>query len=114
MVRLFQRAVMTGFRRNQANQYNDQPILHINEVNSAKEARWYEGKRVAYVYRALKRRKCFRSRQVPSRRSHIRVIWGRVVKPHGGSGAVRARFNPNLPSQAIGKKCRVYMFPSRI
>eukprot|EP00759_Apiculatamorpha_spiralis_P014168 PhF_6_TR20851/c2_g1_i2/m.30046/K02917/RP-L35Ae, RPL35A; large subunit ribosomal protein L35Ae len=112
MVRLFQRAVMTGFRRNQANQRNGQAILSINDVNTSDEAKWYQGKRIAYVYKSPKRRSCFKSRQRTLRRSHTRVIWGRVVKPHGGSGAVRAFFRPNLPSQAIGKRCRVYMFPS--
>ena len=114
MVRLFQRAVMTGFRRNQANQYNNQAILNINEVNSVDDANFYLGKRVAYVYKGQKRRRCFKSRLVPSRRSNIRVIWGRVTRPHGGAGAVRAKFSPNLPGQAIGKRVRVYMFPSNI
>mmetsp|Transcript_11260 Transcript_11260/g.17035 ORF Transcript_11260/g.17035 Transcript_11260/m.17035 type:complete len:114 (-) Transcript_11260:42-383(-) len=113
-MRLFQPAVMTGFRRNQANQYNDHAILHIDNVASKDDARWYLGKRVAYIYRGLKKRKCFRSRAAPQKRTKTRVIWGKVAKTHGNSGAVRCFFSPNLPSQAIGKKCRVFMFPSRI
>jgi len=105
---------MTGFRRNQANQYNGQALLTINEVNSSSEAKFYQGKRVAYVYKGQKRRRCVKSRIAPKRRTTVRVIWGRVTKPHGGSGSVVAKFRPNLPSAAIGKRVRVYLFPSTI
>ena len=114
MTRLFQPAVMTGFARNQANQYNNQALITINDVANANEAKFYLGKRVAYIYKAAKRSKCFKSRQVPKRRSRTRIIWGRITKAHGGSGAVKARFSPNLPSQAIGRRVKVMLYPSTI
>lgn len=40
------------------------------------------GKKVAFVYRA--------SKEV--RGSKIRVIWGKVTRPHGNSGVVRAKY----------------------
>jgi large subunit ribosomal protein L35Ae len=66
--------------------------------------RFYLGKRVAYVYRASKERQG----------SKIRVIWGKVTRPHGNSGVVRATFHHNLPPQSFGASVRIMLYPSSI
>ena len=35
------------------------------------------------------------------------MIWGRIARPHGNSGVVRARFSTNLPPKSFGGPVRV-------
>jgi large subunit ribosomal protein L35Ae len=99
-------------------------------VKTRDDTDFYLGKRVAFIYRAKK--------QVKG--SRYRVIWGRVRRAHGAlgrrsrgcvpspvpwgvcsrtpagghagnSGAVRATFRKNLPSNAMGSTLRVMLYP---
>ena len=112
--RLYMKAVLQGYRRGLHGQRNDTAIVRIDDVNTKQDAEFYLGKRAAYVYHGYKEKRCVRWNQAPARRSNTRAIWGRVTKVHGGSGAVRAKFSSNLPAKAIGRRIRVYLFPSRI
>mmetsp|Transcript_11621 Transcript_11621/g.21289 ORF Transcript_11621/g.21289 Transcript_11621/m.21289 type:complete len:142 (-) Transcript_11621:541-966(-) len=113
-VRLWQPAVMCGYRRGQRNQNPHVSLLAIKGVKTRRETSFYMGKRVVYMFKALKKKGCAGSRQKPELMSKVRRIWGRIVKPHGQSGMVRAVFKPNLPAQAIGNRVRLYMYPSAI
>ncbi|CAG7847779.1 SubName: Full=Uncharacterized protein {ECO:0000313/EMBL:KIM32744.1} [Serendipita indica DSM 11827] len=76
----------------------------IEGVADQKEAQFYLGKRVAYVYRA--------KREIGG--SKLRVIWGRVTRSHGNSGVVKSKFASNLPPHAFGANVRIMLFPSNI
>ena len=112
--RLYMKAVLANYRRGLGKQNNQQAILRVDNVNSKDDAAFYTGKRCCYVYHGYKAKRCVRWNQAPARRSNTRAIWGRVTKPHGGSGALRAKFSTGIPGSALGRRVRVYLYPSTI
>lgn len=77
--------------RSKSNQYPNTSLVQIEGVNTQEEVAWYRGKRMAYIYKA----------KVKKNGSHYRCIWGKVTRPHGNSGVVRAKFKSNLPPKSM-------------
>ncbi|MCQ2818261.1 MAG: eL33 family ribosomal protein [archaeon] len=96
--RLYLRGVFTGFRRGKRTQDENHALVKIEGLNSRKEAHFYLGKRIVYVYKT---------------KNGIKSIWGRICSQHGNSGVVKARFLHNLPPRAIGGLLRVMLYPHR-
>lgn len=103
--RLYVKGVFVGYKRGLRTQQVNTALLKLQNVNTKEDVDFYLGKRVAYVYRAQKKDKDG---------TRFRVIWGRVTRPHGSTGTVRAKFRNNLPPKAMGQSVRIMLYPSRV
>ncbi|KAK4784112.1 hypothetical protein SAY86_018480 [Trapa natans] len=90
-VRLYVRGTVLGYKRSKSNQYPSTSLIQIEGVNTKEDVSWYAGKRMAYIYKA----------KVKKNGTHYRCIWGKVTRPHGNSGVVRAKFKSNLPPKSM-------------
>eukprot|EP01080_Neovahlkampfia_damariscottae_P002180 gene2180-2044_t len=103
-------ALVTGYRRNMVRQIRHTSILRLQGVKERKDATFYLGKRVAYLTKSAKNTKNSVHKSFQGRR----VIWGKVIKTHGSSGSVKVKFNPQLPPSSIGRRAKVFLYPSNI
>ena len=104
--RLHVNATFMGFRRGKHIQHTGTALVKLDGVHTVTDARFYVGKRVAYIYKVQSGKTSDKPAQ--------RVIYGKVIAPHGTNGIVRAKFQHNLPPKAIGQQLRVYLYPSAI
>eukprot|EP00009_Paramoeba_aestuarina_P001601 CAMPEP_0201516888 /NCGR_PEP_ID=MMETSP0161_2-20130828/8114_1 /ASSEMBLY_ACC=CAM_ASM_000251 /TAXON_ID=180227 /ORGANISM="Neoparamoeba aestuarina, Strain SoJaBio B1-5/56/2" /LENGTH=121 /DNA_ID=CAMNT_0047914193 /DNA_START=133 /DNA_END=498 /DNA_ORIENTATION=+ len=102
-IRLYTKAAHIGYKRGMRTHYPNTSLLQLEGVRDKAAARYYLGKRVAYIYRA-------RSEKGAAKR----VMWGKITRTHGNSGVVRANFRHNLPPKSLGATLRVMMYPSKI
>lgn len=70
---LSNRGKHVSFQRSKHALRQNTSLIKIEGVDDPKAATFYNGKRIAYVYRGKKE----------IRGTKIRVIWGKVTRPHG-------------------------------
>ncbi|CAR22739.1 60S ribosomal protein L33-A [Lachancea thermotolerans] len=102
--RLYVKGKHLSYQRSKKTNNPNVSLVKIEGVATPEDAKFYLGKRVAYVYRASKE----------IRGSKIRVIWGKINRTHGNSGVVRATFRSNLPAKTFGASVRIFLYPSNI
>merc|ERR1711987_43865 len=102
--RLYVKGVVAGYRRALTNQKNHTSLIKIQGVETAADVKFYEGKKIMYMYRT----------KTEKDGTRFRVMWGKVCRAHGTSGIVRAKFKNNLPPSALGAPVRIMLFPSRV
>ncbi len=102
--KLYVKGRVLGYKRAQRNQYPRWSLLKIDNVLTKDATAFYMGKHVAYVYKA----------KTVKNNTRLRVMWGKIKRPHGNSGVVRATFKRNLPPSSFGGPIRVMLYPSRI
>ncbi|KAK5706785.1 60S ribosomal protein L33B [Elasticomyces elasticus] len=93
-----------SYQRGKRNTNPGTSLIKIEGVDDPKAASFYLGKKIAFVYRG--------KREI--RGTKIRVIWGKVTRPHGNSGLVRAQFKHNLPPKSFGAMVRIMLYPSSV
>jgi len=83
------KGTILSYRRGRHTQNVNQMLIQLENVNSKEKAKEYLGKKLVWTSPSGKK------------------IEGRILALHGNKGVVRAKFERNLPGQAITTKVQV-------
>eukprot|EP00472_Partenskyella_glossopodia_P009747 CAMPEP_0197526618 /NCGR_PEP_ID=MMETSP1318-20131121/18477_1 /TAXON_ID=552666 /ORGANISM="Partenskyella glossopodia, Strain RCC365" /LENGTH=203 /DNA_ID=CAMNT_0043080861 /DNA_START=87 /DNA_END=698 /DNA_ORIENTATION=+ len=101
--RLEYRGAFTGYRRSRAKQNPNIALIKIDGTANKYDTEYFIGKKCAYIYKAKTKKKG----------TFYRAMWGKIIKRHGNSGTVRAKFKKNLPPNAMYKNIKVMAYPTK-
>merc|ERR1711862_310082 len=69
-VRLWVKGRFLSFRRSRDVLHHNQALVKVQDVNTREDLRTYQGKRIAYVYKAHKK----------VGNTKYRVVWGKIIE----------------------------------
>ncbi|XBI62541.1 hypothetical protein VPH35_043138 [Triticum aestivum] len=101
-VRLYVRGTILGFKRSKSNQYESTSLVQVEGVNTKEDVAWYG---VAATEEASSASLCS-----PRDDTHYRCLWGKITRPHGNSGIVRAQFKSNLPAESMTISFMIHLY----
>ena len=78
-----------SYRRGRHTQNTNQMLVRIENVSTKEQAEEYVGKHIVWI--------------TPSNKE----MPGKIIAVHGSKGAVRAKFEKNLPGQSIASKVMI-------
>ncbi|EES98330.1 LSU ribosomal protein L35AE [Giardia duodenalis assemblage B] len=84
-------AIFVGYQRSKVKQRENVALVKVSGIYTRAETDKVIGRLIAIIH---------------SRSG--KPIFGKICRPHGNSGMVRARFYTNLPGQLMGHKVRVF------
>lgn len=83
------KGLLVSYKRGRHLIHPKQGLVKATGIDSKAKAQALVGRKVTYTTKSGKK------------------ISGKVTRPHGNKGLVRARFNKGLPGQAIGREVEI-------
>ncbi|KAI3510370.1 hypothetical protein L1887_17309 [Cichorium endivia] len=104
-IRLYTRGTVLGYKSSKSNQYPNTSLVQIEGINTKEEVAWYQGKRMAYIYKAKVKRNGSPATVLEDTVSYIQELQGRMKELEGLSDLKRKNMQDLLVEIYSSKNC---------